>query len=79
MGWLRINGNWYWGSFAEEYYVMESCNGLEIVRGRLLDAGNSGYKVTGGGNDLIGGCDDRYGVLVRCSPSVPSMMAQMQQ
>jgi hypothetical protein len=57
---LSINGNWYWGSFAKEY-VMESCNGVKFVRGRLLDAGDSGCKVSGGGNDLIGGCDDRYG------------------
>jgi hypothetical protein len=40
---------------------MESCNGLEFVRGRLLDAGDSGCKVLCGGDDLIGGCDDEYG------------------
>jgi hypothetical protein len=59
LDWLSINGNWYWGSFANEY-VTESCNGVEFVRGRLLDARDSGCKVLGGGNVLIGGCDDRY-------------------
>ncbi len=59
MDWLRINGNWYWGSFAKEY-VIESCNGMKFVRGRLLDSRDSVCKVSGGSNDLIGGCDDRY-------------------
>ncbi len=40
---------------------MESCDGMKFVRGRLLDAGDSGCKVSGGGNDSIGGCDDGYG------------------
>ncbi len=59
LSWLSINENWYWGSFAEEY-VMESCNGMKLIRGRLLDSGDSGCKVLGGGNYLIGGCDDGY-------------------
>ncbi len=41
--------------------MTESCYGLEFVRGRLLDAGDSGCKVSCGSNDLIGGCDDGYG------------------
>jgi hypothetical protein len=40
--------------------VTESCDGLEFVRGRLLDAGDSGCKVSCGGDDSIGGCDDGY-------------------
>jgi hypothetical protein len=59
LDWLSINGNWYWGSFAMEY-VPESCNGMKFVRGRLLDSGDSICKVSGGNNDSIGGCDDRY-------------------
>ncbi len=60
LDWLSINGSWYWGSIAGEY-VTESCNGVKFVRGRLLDSGDSGYKVLGGSDDLIGGCDDGYG------------------
>ncbi len=56
---LSINGSWYWGSFAMEY-VTESCNGVKFVRGRLLDSGDNSCKVSGGSNDLIGGCDDGY-------------------
>ncbi len=59
LDWLSINGNWYWGSFSKEY-VTESCNGMKFVRGRLLDFGDSGCKVSGGSNDSIGGCDDGY-------------------
>jgi hypothetical protein len=57
---LSINGNWYWGSFAKEY-VMESCDGVKFVMGGLLDTRDSSCKVLGGGNDLIGGCDNGYG------------------
>jgi hypothetical protein len=32
-----------------------------FVMGRLLDSGDSSYKVSGGSDDSIGGCDDRYG------------------
>ncbi len=60
LDWLSINGNWYWGSFAKEY-VTESCNGVKFVRGRLLDSKDSGCKVSGGSDDLIGECDDRHG------------------
>ncbi len=59
LDWLSINGNWYWGSFAEEY-VTESCDGMKFVMGRLLDSRDSVCKVSGGSNDLIGGCDDGY-------------------
>ncbi len=59
LDWLNINGNWCWGSFAEEY-VTESCDGVKFVRGRLLDSRDSVCKVSGGCNDLIGGCDDGY-------------------
>ncbi len=41
--------------------MTESCNGLKLVRGGLLDARDSGCKVSCGGDDLIGGCDDGYG------------------
>ncbi len=41
--------------------MTESCNGLEFIRGRLLDAGDSDCKVSCGGNDSNGGCDDGYG------------------
>jgi hypothetical protein len=57
---LSINENWYWGKFAKEY-VMESCNGVKFVRGKLLDFRDSGCKVLGGSNDSIGGCDDGCG------------------
>ncbi len=40
---------------------MESCNGLEFIGRRHLDATDSGCKVSCGGDDLIGGCDDGYG------------------
>ncbi len=60
MDWLSINGNWYWGSFTKEYET-ESCNGVKFIRGRLLDTRDSGCKVSGGGDDLIGGCDVWYG------------------
>ncbi len=60
LDWLSVNGNWYRGSFAKEY-AMESCNGVKFLRGRLLDAGVSGCKVLGGGDDSIGGCNDGYG------------------
>jgi hypothetical protein len=45
---------------------MESCNGLEFVRGRLLDAKNSSCKLLCGSNDSIGGCDDghSHGVML---------------
>ncbi len=56
LDWLSINKNWYWGRLVKEY-VMESCNGVKFVRGILLDAGDSSWKVSGGSNDLIGGCD----------------------
>jgi hypothetical protein len=59
LDWLNINGNWYWGSFTKEY-VMESCNGVKFVRGRLLDSRDSICKVSGGSDDLIDGCDDGY-------------------
>ncbi len=39
---------------------MESCNGMELIRGRLLDTRDSGCKVSGGSYDLISGCDDGY-------------------
>ena len=66
--------------------MTESCDGLEFVKGRLLDAADCGCKVSCGSNDLIGGCDDEYGhgmvletkVLVRRLPPVLSMMAGMQ-
>ncbi len=48
------------GGFAKEY-VTESCNGVKFVRGRLLDSRDSSCKVSGGSNDLIGGCDFGYG------------------
>ncbi len=60
LDWLSIDGNWYWGSFAKEH-VTESCNGVKFVRGRLLDSGDSSYKVLNGSNDLIGRGDDGYG------------------
>ncbi len=41
--------------------MIESCNGVTFLRGRLLDSGDSGCKVSGSSNDLIGGCDDGYG------------------
>ncbi len=85
LDWLSINRNWYWGSFAKEN-VMESCNGLKLIRGRLFDAGDSGCKVLGGGDDSTVGVMMgtvmawclKQNVLVRCSPPVPSMMAWMQ-
>jgi hypothetical protein len=47
------------GEFAKEY-VAESCGGMKFVRGRILHSGDSVCKVSGGSNDLIGGCDDGY-------------------
>ncbi len=41
--------------------MTKSCNGLEFVRGRLLDTGNSSRKLSCGSDDLIGGCDDGHG------------------
>ncbi len=72
---MSVNGNWYWGSFAKEY-VTESCDCMEFVRRRLLDARDNGCKVLGGGNDLIGGCDDRYGHgMVHKAKGVGEMLA----
>jgi hypothetical protein len=86
LDWLSINGNWYWGSFAKEY-VTESCNGVKFVRGRLLNARDSGCKVSGGGmirsvgvmmGTAMAWCL-KQNVSVRHLPPVPSMMAQMQR
>ncbi len=41
--------------------MTERWDGVNFVRGRLLDSGDSGCKVSGGSNNLIGGCDDGYG------------------
>ncbi len=41
--------------------MTESCDGMKLVRGRLLDSRESFCKVLGGSNDSIGGCDDGYG------------------
>jgi hypothetical protein len=72
---VSINGNWYWGSFAKAYVTM-SCNGMEFVRGRLLDVRDSSCKVFGGSNDLIGGCDNRYGnAMVLETKGVGEMLA----
>ncbi len=57
LDWLNIDGNWCLGSFSEEY-VTESCNGMKFLRRRLLDSKDSVCKMSGGSNDLIGGCDD---------------------
>ncbi len=41
--------------------MTESFDGVNFIRGRLLDSGDRGCKVLGGSNDSVGACDDRYG------------------
>ncbi len=40
--------------------MTESYNGLEFVRGSLLDTRNSSCELLCSGDDLIGGCDDGH-------------------